>query len=339
MKTQGTVLRASLQVDDPCELLRRLVESQPAFAALPEKVLANSDERIEVSSAWLREGIAKFEADLTVTWREASDAEPDAPRAPRVAAQRDRHGGGSALVHLRGGWTVPCIVENACALGVWRAVFDKFFWSSQTWRVRRSFDAPHVDLGWGCMLIGERGHESLVSRRWLEFGPWWLRRFPGDVSLVQFHDLDADAETAFAQGNPGHKRISDHDIGGWLRSSYRPGSSIEGKNIPEFRAVYVPDDRSLRVVCAPGRVVSQREMLDACAERLVAKYNAEQPARALRYVFIDPADAEKHLHELWLRDIEVWAIVGGNEVRLDDTYHPTPDPPAWVRDAQSRGDQ
>ncbi|MBA3462154.1 MAG: hypothetical protein H0T46_19495 [Deltaproteobacteria bacterium] len=61
--------------------------------------------------------------------------------------------------------------------------------------------------------------------------------------------------------------------------------------------------------------------------------------RSLRYVFIDPADAEKHLHELWLRDIEVWAIVGGNEVRLDDTYHAAPSPPEWVQDVQSRGDQ
>lgn len=79
-------------------------------------------------------------------------------------------------------------------------------------------------------------------------------------------------------------------------------------------------------------------MLDACAERLVAKYNPDKPVRSLRYVFIDPADAERHLPEL-LRDIEVWVIIDGREVRLDDNYHPTPSPPAWGAEVQERGDQ
>lgn len=185
--------------------------------------------------------------------------------------------------------------------------------------------------------MGDRGHEQLVSRRWLEFGPWLLRRFPGDLSLVQFHDLDADSETALAQGLPGYKRMADHDLGGWIRSSYRPVSSYR-KEVPEFRALYVPSDQSLRVVCAPGRTVTQGEMLDACAERLVARYNTEKPVRSMRYVFLDPADAEPHLHELWLRDIEVWAIVDGREVRLDAEYHPQPDPPEWVRRVQQHND-
>jgi len=291
--------------------------------------------RLPVSSNWLDDLLATFKRSFQASW---AGGEDEPLSWPLLAGDEGACAGGNAWAHLQVDWTAPCVVDYAREIGAWRAVFDKLFFGSDTWKVRRSFDAGHVDLGWGCMFVGKKGHEPLVSRRWLEFGPWWLRKFPGDVSFVQFHDLDADAETAFAEAFPGHKRMSDHDVGGWLRWRYRPAADYD-KTVPEFRAVYVRDDQSLRVVSAPGRVISQREMLDACAERLVAKYNPEQPARTLRYVFIDPADAEKHLHELWLRDIEVWAIENGKEVRLDDRYHPTPIAPAWVLNVQERANQ
>ncbi len=335
MKIRNHVLAASLQGDDASTMVRRIVASRPEFSSPPEDVAADLSETIPVTSRWLDEGLAKFERSFQASW----PGQDDLSWFPQVTAERLHTGDGSATVQVRTEWTVQCVVEFVLSTGAWRAVFDHLFRGSEPWKARRSFDGGHMDLGWACMLVGDKGHEPLVSRRWLEFGPWWLRRFPGEVSLVQFHDLDADAETAFAQGTPGHKRMSDHDIGGWLRSSYRPGSSIKAKDIPEFRALYVPDDQSLRVVCAPGRVVSQREMLDACAERLVAKYTAEKPVRSLRYVFIDPADAECHLHEMWLRDIEVWTIVSGQEVRLDDGYTPVPLVPEWVHQALARNDQ
>lgn len=334
MKLRNDVLFASFESDDVATLVRRVVASRREFSVMPADVAANLSEHVIPTSTWLDDALTKFDSSLYASWPGSDD-----PAYPLLAADRHRKSkAGTVQVHLRVDWTPFCVVEYATSVGAVFAVFDDYFHGNATWKTRRGIEVGHVDLGWGCLFVGERGHERLVSRRWLEYGPWWLRRFPGDVSLVQFHDLDADADTALAQATPGHRRMSDHEIGGWLRSSYRPVSSYK-KEVSEFRALYVPDDQSLRVVCMPGRDITQAELLDACAERLVARYNPDKPVRSLRYVFIDPRDAERNLHELWLRDIEVWAIVGSNEVRLDADYRPTPTPPEWVRLAQERGDQ
>jgi hypothetical protein len=54
-------------------------------------------------------------------------------------------------------------------------------------------------------------------------------------------------------------------------------------------------------------------------------------------VFLEEQNAERHLHELWLRELECRAVVGGREVRLDTDYHPAPDKPEWVRRLEERG--
>lgn len=329
------ILRATLQGDDVGTMFRRVIESRPELSSLPSE-LSTDMNFIAPTTRWVDDALAKFKRSVYASWPGTTSP----VSAPLVSADRRKNNtGGSVQVHLRAEWSVACVVEYVLSIGSWLAVFANFHYDNESWVAERSsFDGLHLDLGWGCMFVGAKGHERLVSRRWLEYGPWWLRRFPGDVSLVQFHDLDADADTALAQATPGHRRMSDHEIGGWLRSSYRPVSSYK-KEVSDFRALYVPDDQSLRVVCMPGRDITQAELLDACAERLVARYNPDKPVRSLRYVFIDPRDAERNLHELWLRDIEVWAIVGGNEVRLDADYRPPPTPPEWVRLAQERGDQ
>lgn len=46
---------------------------------------------------------------------------------------------------------------------------------------------------------------------------------------------------------------------------------------------------------------------------------------------MDRGDAEAHLHELWLRELECWYMDERGKHRLDADYNPTPNPPAWVR--------
>lgn len=188
------------------------------------------------------------------------------------------------------------------------------------------FGGLHWPHGWACGFQG-KGHDQLVSRRWLEFGPWRLVRGANDTSLVQFHDLNADAATALAQAKPGHERMGISETGGFMMVPYSSKHDING--------LYYPDDRKLRVI-VHGRDVPQQEMTDACAVRRFQRLGPDQPVDNVAYVFMELGPAQAHLHELWLRELECWAIVDGLEVRLDEDYHPKPEKPEWVREVEER---
>lgn len=184
-----------------------------------------------------------------------------------------------------------------------------------------SFSRNHWPHGWGC-AFKRGGHRRLVSRRWLDHGPWKLWRGRDDLSLVQFHDLEADAATALAQAKPGHVRMGISNSGGFLQKGYVYEQPPQG--------LYSPAERKLRIVVT-GREVSEVEMLDACAARHYQALGADQPLDSIAYIFIDQATAQRHLHELWLRELECYAIVDGKEIRLDENYHPPFAPPEWTR--------
>jgi hypothetical protein len=184
-----------------------------------------------------------------------------------------------------------------------------------------SFGEGHFPLGWGCAFKGE-GHRQLASRRWLEFGPWRLLRGAGDTSLVQFHDIAADAATALAQARPGHERMGISDIGGYLQRNYVYTHHIGGR--------YSPATRKLEIV-VHGREVTQVEMRDAAAVRRYQDLGPENPVDSIAYIFMEEGPARAHLHELWLRELECWALVAGREQRLDAAYQPAPTPPAWAQ--------
>jgi hypothetical protein len=185
------------------------------------------------------------------------------------------------------------------------------------------FGRGHYAHGWGCAFRGA-GHNRLVSRRWLEFGPWRILRRSADLTLVQFHDLNADAATAAGQARPGHERMGISKIGGYLQVPYAYTRDVEG--------LYVAERRTLEIVVPPGGKVEQVHMRDACALRYEHRVlqPAEKPIDQLAYIFLDESDAHAHLHELWLRELEVWLVDGAGKRRLDATYCPTPILPEWV---------
>ncbi len=113
-------------------------------------------------------------------------------------------------------------------------------------------------------------------------------------------------------------------IGGYLQIPYRFTSTVEG--------LYVAERRTLEVVVPPGGTIDQVRMRDACALRYMHRVTppAEKPIDQVAFVFVDEADARAHLHELWLRELEVWLVDGAGKQRLDDAYAPTLDPPEWV---------
>ncbi|MCA9678655.1 MAG: hypothetical protein KC464_26745, partial [Myxococcales bacterium] len=261
MKTRHHLLVASFLADDGPSLLRKVVASRPEFSSAPKRLGIGLRDWIEnPPTSWLEDALARGRS-IQANWH------PDVHPSPALMGANPRDG----EVHwqIRTAWSIQCVVEYVRALGAWLAVFGGLYESKNGWQGHKSDGDGGRELfgfsragapGWGCMLVGERGHAQLVSRRWLDHGPWLLHRFADDISLIQFHDLDADPATALAQALPGHRRLGDNDMGGWLRSSYTPKYETKG--------LYVASDQTLRIVVAPGRLISEREMLDACAERL-----------------------------------------------------------------------
>lgn len=183
-----------------------------------------------------------------------------------------------------------------------------------------SFSRNHFPHGWGCSFKGA-GHERLVSRRWLEFGPWRLIRGEGDLSLIQFHALKAPAKTALAQAKPGHRAMGIHDDGGFLQSPHIFESPLAG--------LYDAHAQVLRVVVL-DREPSPVELLDARAAVKQGALTKDKPLKKVAYVFPRPAEAQRCLRALWLRELECWAVIDGIERRLDLAYQPSPEPPAWI---------
>jgi hypothetical protein len=199
-------------------------------------------------------------------------------------------------------------------------------WWRKEWdavKGRTGFGWGHTAHGWGCALRGA-GHDRLVSRRWLDYWPWRVLRGDGDLTLLQFHDLEADPATALAQAAPCYERII----------PYRGGGVVNVHKLwdPPPEGLYDRDTRTVEYVVA-GREVSEAEMLAVCSVRWRRRKHPEQPIERAAYVFLTDAEARAHLHALWLRELECWSVEGGVKRRLDLDYVPPPPPapPAWVR--------
>lgn len=165
----------------------------------------------------------------------------------------------------------------------------------------------HFSMGWAAAFKGE-GHERLVSRRWLETGPWRLLRGPNDTSLVIFHDLESDAEAALAQAKSGHAQIGITDQTGFLQLPFAYRYDLNG--------LYDEHAQALKVV-VHGRDLPARELLEWAAIRANQRLGGDKPIRVVRFVFPEESAARRHLGQLWRYGHECWAIIDGDEVRLD----------------------
>lgn len=185
-----------------------------------------------------------------------------------------------------------------------------------------SWGDGHRLLGWAAAFKG-RGHDRLVSRRWLEGGPFKVWRGANDVSLVQFHALDADAATALEQAKPGHAEIGNTNDTGFLQSRFVYQLDLNG--------LYVPEIKTIKVVVL-GRAIPNLELLEWAAARALGR--GDYPAGSIErvaYIFPDEAEGRAALPRLWRYGHECWVIRDGQEIRIDDTYTPPDTTPAWAR--------
>lgn len=199
-------------------------------------------------------------------------------------------------------------------LAVFSVVAD--YWADHDYYAP-AISADHALLGWGMIFKGAGHDHSIVSRRWLEHGPFRTLHGAEDTTLVQFHDPGADGSTSLAQAKPAHKWI----VAGFLRPKHRYQHDIAG--------IYTKADGLLRIVIN-GRTVSNEELLDACAARRDRRDDPEKPIRNIAYIFVDEQEARAHLEALWLRGLECRVADGRGERRLDDAYQPAIAKPGWV---------
>lgn len=225
----------------------------------------------------------------------------------------------------------PCLRVPFAVCGLGSIFFDEWIAADYD---RWSFSRGHIDHGWGCAFRGA-GHDHLVSRRWLDFGPWRTIRLPEDTTFVQFHDLAiTDPAEAYEIAKVGHERMGVSYTGGFIQQ-------IDQWMLDDAKGAYTAHDRKLHIVVAEGVEVPQLRMLNAATLRRHYRLNPgePEPVERIAFVFVHEGQARAHLHELWLRELECWVHDARGLRRLDVDYHPTPTPPAWVRRLDATADQ
>jgi hypothetical protein len=216
------------------------------------------------------------------------------------------------------------VLRLLVALPFEQAAFWQLYekWGPKDYEYPR-FHGTHYPLGWACAFRGV-GHDTLVSRRWLDFGPWRVLRGPGDTTLVQFHELGVDPATALEQAASGHALMGQSRGGGGM---------VGGYGFVTITGEYWPAERLFEIHVREPREITSQEINEALCIRTDRHHEHKDcPVERVAYVFASPDLAEPHLHVLWLRELEVWALRDGHKVRLDLDYVPAlPPRPAWVQ--------
>lgn len=307
MKRKGR-LSVTLQGPEPEALVRTLLAAGRVPSGAPWSVEVDHQTR-KPTASWLTANLGKAQR-LNGMFEDGSSLLFE--RSGLVALQQ-------VGIELDDPATLRDLGRLPFEVASFGAVYDEWFDPALGWDPP-SFSDGHAPLGWACGFRGA-GHDRVVSRRWLEHGPWRTVPQDGDVTWVVFHDLAADPVVALEQAIPGHVRMGISDVGGFIQSAFVFTEDIKG--------VYDADTRVLRVPVA-GEPVTPRKMLEMAAAKRDPRVRAERAIDQVAFVFLRDRDARAQLHDLWLYGLECWAIIDGAEVRLDTDYHPPVHRPAWV---------
>ena len=207
---------------------------------------------------------------------------------------------------------------------VYRAYFK--WWSKPKMYRPPGFSDGHFSNGSFAAFSGADGHSRLVSRRWLEYGPWrLLRNEETDLTLVQYHDLEAPEHVALEQAYDGHQAMGIEDHGGFIQTRFPFGYALKPSH-------YDRASRTSIALVPHQEPVTHEQMLEAAALKLWQPH-PEHPIDQVAFVFTEESNARKHLHDLWLRGLEVRVV----DRRIDDAYDPGPHiSPDWVKAVRDR---
>jgi hypothetical protein len=325
-------LQISAMGPDPRGLFAKVAASAPFASRLPVEVAVEYEE-IAFDEHWVRDALGRGDkSSITATWLGLHGERHTGP-------QLDIERWGLVLWSIRDDEVPPLdsVFSFVMGLPFEILVIGPLFSDRRSSPPPGEWDGDREPLdglaeghrvhGLGVLFRG-KGHDRLVSQRWLEHGPWLVRRMENDTTWIQFHDDTADAETAWAQAARAHDRMGISHVGGYLQHDYVFHSTIRG--------LYKGADRTLTIVRS-GEPLTQVELLDLCAYRAQMRTDAKQPIDRVRVLFMEERDARRYLHELWLRELECWCIdAQGREVRLDDAYQPERIVPEWVERVEAR---
>ena len=182
------------------------------------------------------------------------------------------------------------------------------------------FSNFHLFHGWACAFKSD-GHNRLVSRKWLDYGPWKTTYLEGDISFIEFHKLGINSEEAIEHAREGHQVMGISDRGGFIQSDY----------VYHYRdfGMYVPETQVLKVIVY-GEDIPDRKLLDSAALLRLQGLGEKYPLLAIHYVFIEEEQAKEYLHKLWLYGLDCRTIKDGIEISLAENYHPKILKPSWV---------
>jgi hypothetical protein len=309
-------LAVTLESSDPILTVLSVYDS-PTFKTRPPDRFLVDDERTEFTGAWIEKYAKNCGYSVGLYWGKWADT--------NLIFEKD----GALSLSIINFWnTVDEVLKffqsRPWTVATFVSVHNSWFGEEIDY-AGPGFAYLHGPLGWGCAFKGE-GHKRLVSRRFLDYGPWHvIRDEANDITLIQFHDLNADPLTALEQAKPGHELMGNPFEGGFIQRDYQITDD-------EFSGLYSPDEKMLRIIIH-SRPINRRELLDVCAIRLWQLLGEDQPVERIGYVFvISQEQARQNLHDLWLREIECYVIIDGIEVRLDEDYTPPPpQKPEWVQ--------
>jgi hypothetical protein len=305
-------LTFSIKGDDPDKLMHELVDTSLFKGSLPA-TLRVDNKSCKVSRSWISKMLEKCEVMAHAAWEEKWNfISYDADGMIKVSVP-EFSGNAHSVIQL--------LAPLQWSLITFDTLYREWYYPERHY-VSTYIEYGHFPLGWGC-AFKEKGHDQLTGRRWLVHGPWLNLRGDYDATLIQFHDLNVNAEIALEQATPAHHRMASRDTGGFIFDDYEYEYDLKG--------LYSISQRKLKIIVI-DREISQREMLDARASVIRQKGGVENPLDNVAYIFVEgKAVAQKYLHELWLHGLECWAIDEGVEVRLDLDYRPTPVKPEWVK--------
>jgi hypothetical protein len=314
-------LAITIESPDPILTVSSVYNSSPFKDELPDEFMVDDVEK-KITKKWIDKYVSTCKYSVSLLWGEWGDM--------TLFYKKDGALGFSItnfwntveeITHFLQSlpWTVATLVS----------VHDSWFGQEIDYAAP-GFAYRHGPLGWGCAFKGE-GHKRVVSRRYLEYGPWHvIRDEANDITLIQFHDLDADPLTALEQAKPGHQLMGEPFEGGFIQRDYQLAN-------PNLSGIYTADEKMFRIVVA-DRPIPRTELLDVCAIRLWQLLGEDQPVERVAYVFtMGEEEARQNLHELWLREIECWTYVDHVLTRIDEDYTPPPpEKPEWIKQLEAQ---